>query len=203
MLTVIVRLLLLPSFHKSLKHQKIMADLQPKMNEIKVKYKNDKEAQGKALIELYQTHKINPLSPCLPLLIQLPILIAMYQVFIRSLRGSKLVGLYSFVKEPASINPVFLHFIDLSKPNWIMAIIAGLLQYYATKITLPKTVNQDQTQKIMSYQTLYFLPAMTVFIGLKLPAGLALYWIITTLFGIGQQYYILWKEKKEALNAAK
>src|SRR3989338_2887446 len=82
LLTVLVRLVLLPSFHKSLKHQKALQDLQPKMNEIKEKYKNDKEQQAKAMMELYSAHKVNPLSSCLPLLIQLPILIALYQVFI-------------------------------------------------------------------------------------------------------------------------
>jgi YidC/Oxa1 family membrane protein insertase len=127
----------------------------------------------------------------------------MYQVFIKSLNGKTLEGIYSFVKAPASINPVFLHFLNLSHPNAIMAVVAGILQYIATKMTLPKTQTQDQTAKIMSYQTLYFLPAMTIFIGLKFPAGLALYWIVTTLFGIGQQYYILRKEKEEVSYGSK
>src|SRR3989338_6616349 len=97
LVTVLVRLALLPSFHKSLKHQKALQDLQPKMNEIKEKHKDDKEQQAKAMMELYKVHKVNPLSSCLPLLLQLPLLIALYQVCIRSLDGSKLNGLYSFV----------------------------------------------------------------------------------------------------------
>jgi len=203
LLTVLTRLVLLPSFHKSLKHQKAMNDLQPKMAAIKEKYKNDKEAQSKAIMELYQVHKVNPLSSCLPLLIQLPILIALYQVFIRSLSGGTLEGLYSFVQAPAQINPVFLHFLDLAKPSIIMAVLAGVLQYYQSKLMLPKTPTTDPTTKMLAYQTLYFLPAVTIILGIRFPAGLTLYWVITTLFGIGQQYYILRKEAKEALDAVK
>lgn len=203
LLTVMVRLLLLPSFHKSLKHQKAMTELQPKMNEIKEKYKDDKEAQAKALMELYQVHNVNPVSSCLPLLLQLPILIALYQVFIRSLNGSKLVGLYSFVKAPTSINPVFLHWINLSQHNIYMAVIAGLLQYVQARMMLPKVASEDSTTRIMAYQTLYFLPAITIVLGIRFPAGLTLYWAVTTLFGIGQQYYILKKEAKDAVAEAK
>jgi YidC/Oxa1 family membrane protein insertase len=63
---------------------------------------------------------------------------------------------------------------------------------------LPKTPTTDSTAKMMQYQTLYFLPAVTIFLGAKFPAGLTLYWVITTLFGVGQQYYILWKDSKTA-----
>ncbi|MBX4191271.1 MAG: YidC/Oxa1 family membrane protein insertase [Candidatus Doudnabacteria bacterium] len=204
LITLLVRLLLLPSFHKSLKHQRALAALQPKMHEIREKYKDDKEAQAKATMELYKIHKVNPLSSCLPLLIQLPILIGLYRVFMRSLKGGELAGLYSFVHAPASINPMFLHYLDLSKPNIIMGVIAGLLQYYLSKISLPPNQpnSQDQMTKMLSYQTLYFLPLLTIVFGAQFPAGLTLYWIVTTLFGIGQQYYILRKEAKEALAKA-
>ncbi len=202
LVTVLVRLALLPSFHKSLKHQRALSALQPKMHEIREKYKDDKEAQAKATMELYKIHKVNPLSSCLPLLIQLPILIGLYQVFVRSLRGGQLVGLYSFITAPQSINPMFLHFLDLSKMNIYMAVIAGVLQYFLSKISLPPTQGTDQMSKMLSYQTLYFLPLITIVFGSRFPAGLTLYWIVTTLFGIGQQYYILHKEAKEALAQA-
>lgn len=204
LITVLTRLLLLPSFHKQLKSQKAMSDLQPKMNEVKAKYKNDKEAQAKAIMELYKEHKVNPLSSCLPLLIQLPILIALYQVFIQSLNGQALNGIYSFIPRPEAINPMFLHWINLGHVNIIMAVVAGLLQYLQSRLMLPKQKPTDATAKMMQYQTLYFLPAVTIFIGAKFPAGLTLYWIVTTLFGIGQQYYLLRSEKKvikEAINA--
>ncbi|MGE5392361.1 MAG: YidC/Oxa1 family membrane protein insertase [Candidatus Saccharibacteria bacterium] len=196
-LTVIIRLLLLPSFQKSLRHQKALTELQPKMDAIKEKHKDDKEQQAKALMELYQTHKINPLSSCLPLLIQLPILIALYQVFIRSLNGKALAGLYSFVPHPAQIDPMFLHWLNLSHPNVYMGVIAGLLQYLQGRLQLPKTASKDPTAKMLQVQTLYMFPLLTVFLGIKFPAGLTLYWIVTTLFGIAQQYYLLKSDERE------
>jgi YidC/Oxa1 family membrane protein insertase len=199
LLTVLIRLLLLPSFHKQLKSQRVMGVIQPKMNEIKIKYKDDKEAQAKALMELYKEHKVNPLSSCLPLLLQLPILIALYQVFIQSLNGQALNGIYHFIQTPESINPLFLNWINLSDKNVYMAVIAGGLQYFQSKLMLPKHQSDDPTAKMLMYQTLYFLPAVTIFIGISFPAGLTLYWIVTTLFGIGQQYYILRTDALEAL----
>lgn len=202
LLTALVRLALMPSFHKSLKHQKALSDLQPKMDEIKHKYKDDKEQQAKAMMELYKVHKVNPLSSCLPLLIQLPILIALYQVFIKSLNGSQLTGLYSFVKDPGVISPMFFNWINLANPNIPLAVIAALLQYYQAKLMLPKQQSQDTTAKMISYQTLYFLPAVTLFIGFSLPSSLPLYWIVTTVFGLAQQYYIIRKEAQEGLEKA-
>lgn len=196
LLTVLIRLILLPSFHKSLKAQKAMTELQPKMNALKEKFKGDREAEAKAMMELYKEHEVNPLGSCLPLLLQLPILIALYQVFIRSLSGDKLVGLYSFVHAPESINPVFLHFLNLADKNVPMAVIAGVLQYFQSRLMLPKVPSTDPTARMLTYQTLYFLPAVTIVLGFTFPAGLTLYWVVTTLFGIGQQYYILRKEEK-------
>jgi YidC/Oxa1 family membrane protein insertase len=203
LLTVLIRLLLLPTFHKQLKSQKAMSELQPKMNALKEKYKDDKEAQTKALMELYKEHEVNPFSSCLPLFIQFPILIALYQVFIRSLNGHRLEGVYHFVKTPESINPMFLHWINLSHHNIYMAVLAGLAQYFQARLMLPKHISTDSATKVMSYQTLYLLPAVTIILGIRFPAGLTLYWIVTTLFGIAQQYYILKKETKEVLNAGK
>lgn len=199
LITVLVRLALLPSFHKSLKHQKALAELQPKMNEIRQKHKDNKEAQAKALMELYSVHKVNPLSSCLPLLIQLPILIALYEVFIQSLNGKTLEGIYPFIKMPQDISPVFLGVVNLAHTSIWLAAIAAALQYWQARISLPKVAALDSTSKIMSYQTLYVLPIFTLILGMRFPAGLTLYWIVTTLFGIAQQYYILKKEAREAL----
>ena len=194
LVTLLIRLILAPSFHKSLKSQQAMNALQPKLNELREKHKDNKEAQAKAMMELYKEHKINPLSSCLPLLIQLPILIALYQVFRNGL-GNNLAGLYSFVTRPSHINPFFLHFLDLSKPSIVLGVLAGLAQFWQSKLMMPKSSGgqQDTTQKIMSMQTTYVLPIISVIIAVKLPAGLPLYWVVTTLFAVGQQYYIMKK----------
>jgi YidC/Oxa1 family membrane protein insertase len=200
-LTVIIRLILLPSFHKSLKHQRALQQLQPKMQEIKEKHKDDQEKQAAAMMELYRVHKVNPLSSCLPILIQLPLLLALYQVFMQSLNGQELRGLYEFITHTEHIDPMFLNLIDLSKKgNYYMAGLAAILQYLQTRMSQSKNnLPTDQTTRMLTTYMLYLLPAMTFFFGVQFPAGLALYWVTTTLFGIGQQYYILRREAKEAL----
>ncbi len=195
LLTILIRLLLAPSFHKSLKSQKAMTDLQPKLNELKEKHKGDKEGQAKAMMDLYKEHKINPLGSCLPLLLQLPVLIALYQVFSKAL-NNHLSGLYSFVQQPAFIDPKFLGLVDLSKPSLAFGIVAGLAQFWQSKMMMPKAgVKQDATAKAMQLQTTYVLPVISVVIAIKLPAGLPLYWIVTTLFAVAQQYYIIRQQK--------
>jgi YidC/Oxa1 family membrane protein insertase len=196
LVTIVIRLLLAPSFHKSLKSQKAMNDLQPKLNEMREKHKDDKEAQAKAMMELYKEHKINPLSSCLPLLIQLPILIGLYQVFRVALGGHDIAGLYSFIKAPAVISAKFLGLVDLSKPSLAFGVIAGLAQFWQSKMMMPKVPGQDATTKAMQMQTTYVLPVISVIIAIKLPAGLPLYWIVTTLFAVAQQYYIQRQQPK-------
>jgi YidC/Oxa1 family membrane protein insertase len=193
LVTVVIRLILAPFMHKSLKSQKAMNALQPKLNEMREKHKDNKEAQAKAMMELYREHKINPLSSCLPLLVQLPILIALYQVLSHALKGS-LSGLYHFVSNPGNIDPRFLNLIDLSKPNFVFAIVAGLSQYWQSRMMLPQS-STDATAKAMNVQMLYILPLVSIFIAWRLPAGLPLYWIVTTLFAIGQQYFIMRKKE--------
>lgn len=201
LITILVRLVLLPSFHKSLKHQRELQKLQPKMNEIKEKYKDDKEKQAAAMMELYKVHKVNPLSSCLPILIQLPLLLALYQVFIRSLNGQELQGLYAFVQNPGHMDPMFLNWINLSATgNYWLAAIAAILQFVQTKMSQNKnSQSSDATTNMLNNYMMYFLPAMTFFLGVQFPAGLALYWVTTTVFGIAQQYYILRREANEAL----
>lgn len=199
-LTIVIRLLLAPSFHHSLKSQKAMNDLQPKLNDLREKYKDDKEAQAKAMMDLYKEHKINPMASCLPILIQLPILIGLYQAFRVALNPLidikvRLAGLYSFVHLPASINPDFFKIINLSQPSVVLAVLAGVAQFWQSKMMMPKiSGQQDATTKALTMQTTYVLPVISMVIALKLPAGLPLYWIITTLFAVAQQYYIMRKK---------
>jgi len=190
-LTVVVRLVLYPSFSKSLRSQKELSAMQPRLDEIKEKHKDNKEAQTKAILEFYKENKINPLSSCLPLLIQLPILIALYQVFLYGLNGKVAAELYSFVQNPGAIDPLFFNFVDLSKPNLIFGILAGAFQFIQSKMMMPKVKPKDQMAAAMNAQLVYFMPLITILISAKLPAALALYWIVTTVFAIGQQYYIM------------
>ncbi len=191
LVTLLIRFVLAPFMHKSLKGQRALSALQPKLNELREKHKDDREGQAKAMMELYKEHNINPLSSCLPLVIQLPILIALYQVFSKALKGN-LQGLYHFVHNPGTLDPRFLNMFDLSHPNIVFAIVAGLAQYWQSRmVTKWQSVQStDSTAKIMNMQMMYILPLVSIFIAWKLPAGLPLYWIVTTVFSIGQQYYI-------------
>lgn len=190
LITLVIRIILAPFMHKALRGQKEMSSMQPKIAELREKFKDNKADQTKAITELYKENNINPFSSCLPLIIQLPILIALYQVFRHALRGN-LDGLYSFVSHPAVLNSKLFNLVDLANPNIVFAILAGLVQFWQSWL-ITKSQNQDNmdsTMKAMSIPTMYVLPLVSVYIAWKLPAGLPLYWIVTTLFAVGQQYY--------------
>jgi len=199
-LTILIKLALYPLGVKGIKSQKSLASLQPKMKEIKDKFKDDKEQQSKAMMELYKKEKINPLSGCLPLLVQMPILIGLFRVFWRGFGQEQLSFLYGFVSHPGVINTSFLGIMDLAVPSAMLAILTGVLQFVQTKMVSPseqKTAkkNAPDFSQMMQKQMLYFFPLFTVFILWKMPAALALYWMTTTLFTIFQQYLILRKHE--------
>ncbi|MFW0838160.1 MAG: YidC/Oxa1 family membrane protein insertase [Candidatus Komeilibacteria bacterium] len=202
LLTVVIRLLLFPLSKSSIESQKKLQDIKPELDALKEKHKDDKEAFGKATMALYKEKKINPASSCLPLLIQLPILFAVYQVLRVGLSNGSFDLLYSFVSHPGVINSLFLGFINLAEPNIVLAILAGLGQYFQSKMiikTQPEKNNKASGKAdlagAMSKQMLYFMPIFTVFIGMSLPSGLALYWLVSILLTILQQYLVLRKTK--------
>ncbi len=192
LLTLLIRLILYPLNQKSIKSQAVLNKLQPEIKAIQQKYKDDKIRQSQEIMALYKEKKINPASGCLPILIQFPILLALYQVFLTGLKPSRLDNLYSFISRPEAINPVFLKLIDLSQANIILAILAGFLTFVQSKMMVQKSSSSDgDFSAVFNKQMVYFMPLMTVFIAWRLPAGLALYWVATTLFGIVQQYLVL------------
>ena len=199
LLTTLIRLLFYPLTTKSIKSQKTLEGFQEKIKEIQEKYRDDKERQVKETMELYRREKINPFSGFLPLLIQFPILIALYQVFRKGLISQEMANLYSFIPQPGQINPFFLKFLDLTKPYLLLALLAGIFQFFQTKMTLPKTKKNktqiEQFSNLFQKQTLYFFPIFTVFLLWKLPSAISLYWLVTTIFSIIQQYLILKKLK--------
>ncbi|MFH1187775.1 MAG: YidC/Oxa1 family membrane protein insertase [bacterium] len=193
-LTIIIKAVLWPLSKKSIKAQREMQELQPLMDEIKKKYKDKKEEMAKELMALYKTHKVNPMGSCLPLLIQFPFLIAVYRVFYDGFKPETLQKLYPFVAHPGTVNPMFLNLIDMSKPVVLLALLVGLAQFWQTKMLIhtpqPKVDgSKDESMMAnMNKQMMYFMPIITVIIGFKLPSGLILYWLLTTLLTILQQY---------------
>ncbi|MFA5248453.1 MAG: YidC/Oxa1 family membrane protein insertase [Patescibacteria group bacterium] len=207
LLTIIIRAALLPLSKKAIESQKSLQDLQPKMEELKKKYADNKQELGKATLDLYRENKINPFSSCLPILIQLPFLIAVYRVFMAGLKNGSMDLLYSFVQKPETINTITIGFLDLSKPNWVIAVLAGLAQFWQAKMIItkkpPAIVIKDKgaldenMASMMNKQMLYFMPALTVFIGLSLPGGLSLYWLVVTIITALQQVLIFNKILKK------
>ena len=199
--TVLVRLILYPSFKKQLESQKKLSALQPQLQEIKEKHKDDKEAQSRAMMDFYKQNKVNPFGSCLPMLVQLVILFALYRVFLEGLNGEALTTLYSFVSNPGDINPISLGFLDLAEGSLVLAVITGTAQFFQGKLMVKMQPKQKKSStdtgamisNMMSKQFVYIFPVITVVIGAQLPAGLLVYWLVTTLFAIGQQYIIIRK----------
>lgn len=204
LLTLLIRLVFYPLTKKTIESQKAIAAIQPHLTEIKEKHKGDKEKEVKETMELYKKHKVNPMSGCLPILIQLPILIALFRVFQKVLDPQALNGLYFFVENPSAIDPMFLGLMDLSKRSVILAALAGASQYWQSKLTVQFGASPNKSAppafgtemaKAMNIQMLYFMPLLTFVMSLSFPAGLSLYWFVTTMFSVLQQYLIMRKYK--------
>lgn len=197
-LTFIIRLVFFPIFYKSTRQQIIMNRLQPKLLKIQKEYKDDKEKQVKAQFALYKKHKVNPMSGCLLTLLQLPIIFAVYRVFLNGFSSQRMADLYGFVSRPEIVNTIFLGFINLSKPNLGLALISAFLQFISSKMLFPSSKNTgaDQPQpaqkmtNIMQKQMVFLGPIMTLIILVSLPSIIALYWTATTVFSIVQQWFI-------------
>ncbi|MCL5010780.1 MAG: YidC/Oxa1 family membrane protein insertase [Patescibacteria group bacterium] len=199
-LTLLVKVILHPLSIKGLKSQQELAELQPKIKELQKKHSGDLQQQNKAVMELYKKHKVNPFSGCLPLLIQLPILIALYQVFLEGIKPDVLPTLlYPFVADPGQINNVFLGFLNLHSTGFIvgLAVLSGIAQFVQGKMAA-KTSAAGNTSaagmanfgKMMQTQTVYFFPLLTIFIVWKFGSAIGLYWLVSTLFSIGEQCII-------------
>ncbi|KKQ45184.1 MAG: 60Kd inner membrane protein [Candidatus Moranbacteria bacterium GW2011_GWC2_37_8] len=209
LITVLLRTFLIPLYKKQIESQKKMQILQPKIKALQEKTKHDKEQQTKQLMELYKEHKTNPFSGCLPIVIQIIFFLAIYRVLI-NISNSGLTAdasqLYSFVTDPGKINQFFISLVDLTKPSIIIAALAAIAQYFQTKMLMasqPVTPKSEDGQpdfaQIMSKQMLYLGPFLTLFIGIKFPAGLSLYWLAGTLFMLIQQ--ILLDKKTSSLKS--
>lgn len=205
--TILIKALFIPLSKKQIESQKKMQELQPIIKEAQKKHKDNKEEQTKAVMAIYKEHKTNPLGGCLPLIVQLIVLIAIYRVIINISNAGFTINpadLYSFITSPGSVNHLFLGFVDLTKPNYVLAVMSALAQYYQTKMLFKsqeglkvpeKASDEPDFATIMNKQMLYLGPAITLFIGITFPAALALYWFFSTLFMIFQQA-VIFRTKK-------
>ncbi|PIR77816.1 MAG: hypothetical protein COU30_00415, partial [Candidatus Magasanikbacteria bacterium CG10_big_fil_rev_8_21_14_0_10_38_6] len=194
-ITLIIKLVLYPLTSKSLKAQKSLADLQPKLQDIKETHKGDQQTIAQETMKLYKNHKVNPFGSCLPLVVQIPILLALYWVLRAGLTHADFTFLYSFVKNPGTINTLAFGFLELSRVNIVLAALAGGAQFFQAKLMYQKRApkeagegaKDENMMAMMNKQMLYFMPFFTFLIGLSLPAGLTLYWFISTAVTALQQ----------------
>ncbi|MEN9621616.1 MAG: hypothetical protein RLZZ67_50 [Candidatus Parcubacteria bacterium] len=196
--TVLVKLVLFPVSKKAVRTQAMMKLVEPELKAIKEKYKDDKQQQAVATMKLYKEKQVNPFSSIFLLLIQLPIIFALYKIFYSA--GFSTIHtdiLYSFVGVPAHINTIFLGLVDVTQKSVILAVLAAASQYYQIKFSVPITAKkteggsfQDDLARNMQIQMKYIFPVMIFFISYNIASALALYWITSNLFTIGQELYI-------------
>lgn len=191
LLTIAIRLILAPLMGRARKAQHELAKIQPEIKKIQEKYKDNKEAQTKALMEFYAANKVNPFSGCVLMLVQLPILIALFSVFNTGFDPKELIYLYSFISHPGSLNTVSFGVLDLAKGNIVLGIFAAATQYYQTKLTLhanpPSSGGQGDFAQALQWQSLYLFPLIILAWSYSLPSALTLYWTVLNLFGIIQE----------------
>ncbi len=217
-LTLALRLILFPLTLKQLQSTKATQQLQPRMAELRKKYANDQQMQAKAMQELYKEYGVNPLSGCLPLLIQMPILYGLFYALRAVLNDA---GLKTASAKLTSLNgfiypflPHFSHFVNINltwftfinhswyfslgspDPTHILPVIAAAATFVQMRMSMARqsqNPNAPKANDAMSQQMRmmqYLMPAITLFFGLSFPAGLALYWTTSSLFGMVQQYFV-------------
>lgn len=191
--TLLVRLILYPFFHKSAKQQILMQRIQPQVKKLQEQHKDDRAKQGQALMDLYKEHGVNPFSGILLLVIQIPILIALYRLFLSGFGPGSFTGLYSFIHLPGTINQTFLGFIDLSKKNFILVVCSGIAQYVQARLAIyraPDATGPLSAPEKMARQMSFIGPIFTIIIFFNLPAAVGLYWLVSSAFSALQQYIV-------------
>ena len=196
-LTFAVRLALHPTVVQTIRSQVAISALQPKLKEIQTRFKDNKEEQARQTMALYKSEGVHPLSGCLPILIQLPILIGLYRVFLKGIQLQDPSLLYFFIPAITAFNPVSFGVFDLTGRSVILALAAGLSQFMqAYFLPVPSPVNKDSGSdfsRMLKFQTTYFFPVIIAGISWSLPSALAFYWTVFNLLAIVQQ---LWIQKR-------
>jgi len=200
--TIFVKTILLPLSIKATKTQVVMRDLEPKLKALKKEHKNDREKQAKAMMEMYKQAGVNPFASILLLFVQIPIIIALY-FSVYSGGGVVLPDintdlLYGFVVAPSVANMLFLG-IDIAGRSLPLALLAGVTQFFQAKLMMPtpeplapntKLDFKENFQRTMHAQMRYVLPIIVFVVAYTISAAVALYFVVSNLFGIAQEYYV-------------
>lgn len=219
-LTILIRVALWPLMSAQMKSAKKMADLKPFMDELKKKHKDDKPSLAAAQMALYKEHGVNPAGGCLPVLLQIPILIALYNAVLALFNSAHLndgINKFLYVKEWALQSPPDPYFLGINLANrpsdfltaglllLLIPLITAGLQFLQSKMMLAKPVKQypsdspkekkekesmEDTMASVQSQMMYMMPVVIGFVSWQFPIGLAIYWNTFTLLGIIQQYRV-------------
>jgi YidC/Oxa1 family membrane protein insertase len=214
--TIAIRLALYPLYVTQIRSQRAMQEVAPAMDELKKKYGKDRQRFSQEQMKLYKERGVNPAAGCLPLVLQMPLLIALYNSLLQLGCGlgpppnNECPGLthdmvetfrYAFISNPIPAGgaldttahwlPWITQGLQHRDPFFILPVMAGLVQLIASVMAMPaKQVKSDDPAQRMTQSMAYTFPLMTVVIGAQFPAGLTLYWIATTVFQIVQQYVV-------------
>lgn len=205
-LTLLVKLLLFPLSQKASKFQLEMKAHEGEINQIKERFKNDKQAQGQEILKFYRQNKINPFAGILPLFVQIPIVIALYYVFYKGgLPAVDTTLLYPFLSTPIAPDMHFLG-IDMGQKSLLLAILAGISQFLQAHFAMPpfkpkekgtQPSFQDDLARGMQMQMKYFFPFFMAFVSYAVSGAVAIYFITSNLFAVGQELYLRRKFQKE------
>ncbi len=172
-----------------------MAEIGPELAEIKEKYKGKSEEQARKTLALYKERGVNPFSGIFVIIIQIPIILALYQIFLHFPTVDAAV-LYSFVSVPENINTTFLGLIDISTKSALIAALAALSTYFQFQVSMKGQVKPqgnsfgDNLTRSMQTQMKYVFPIVVFFISYQISGVIALYWLTTNLFSIGQELFV-------------
>ncbi len=171
-ITVIIKILFYPLTFKSYKSMKEMQKVQPMMAKLKEKYKDDRDGLNRAIMELYKEHKVNPLGGCLPMLVQMPIFIALYRALMSSIELRHVPFM------------LWIHDLSAKDPYYVTPLVMGATMFIQQKMTPPTGMDPMQAKMMMA------LPVVFTVMFINLPSGLVLYWLVNNVLTIAQQAYI-------------
>lgn len=200
LLTILVRLALFLPNQNAMKSQRRMQQLQPKLDELRKKYGKDQQQMAAKTMELYKTHKVSPMSSCWPMLIQLPIMLGVYWIVRDGLSPHLSYLLYSFNENVnlMHFNEMFMG-LDLTRRNMIaLPIIVAVAQWGAVKLSMVRAKKRSKDtgakpvgqMEQMNKMMLWVMPAMMGFFTATFPAAVGIYWLTSTIFSIGQQWFV-------------
>lgn len=205
LVTIVVKLILFPFSLKMVKTQLAVKQLEPEISKLKEEHKNDKQEQARQTMALYKKRGVNPFSGFLLILIQIPVIFALYWVFLRGgLPEINTDILYSFTPIPDNINMNFLGFVDVSAKSVLFALLAGATQFFQIKYSLPpmkersgKPSLKEDLARSFHIQMVYVMPIIVFSIAYAISAAVAIYWTTSNLFAIGQEIYVRKKIKNK------